>query len=105
MTVRGASLSRVTDTPWTFTEESGRARGEPADALVVVDGLRFGQVDGWRGAVVRATGAELTPGQLGWTVDLAPRASWSTCIEISAVRGGAEVEPRVRCDVDVLVDG
>jgi glycogen debranching enzyme len=87
-----------------FAVKEGRATRASADVVVAEDGLHFVHRGGWRGAIVRAVGARMTPMQLEWSVHLAPRQSWFTCIEVSAVRGESEVEPRVRCGASTPVD-
>ncbi|MGI8661932.1 MAG: amylo-alpha-1,6-glucosidase [Acidimicrobiales bacterium] len=83
-----------------FAVKEGRATRAPAPATVLDGALCVGRPDGRRGAIVRTDGARLSPGMLEWTVELDPRETWSNCVEVSAVRGGHEVEPHVRCGHD-----
>jgi glycogen debranching enzyme len=79
-------------------------RGEPIRVPIhrsVSDGVAtFADLDGQRGLVVRggtAATAVSADGSLRWVAELEPGAEWSACVELAALRGGAEVPARHRC--------
>jgi len=82
-----------------FAVKNGRATGP--DLACIVDGmlLRLTDTIAKRGAVVRTgNGARVgDDGTVAWTVALAARGAWATCLEVSAVRGDVEIEPTYRC--------
>jgi len=102
----GRALRRVTvrvrvgtDLAAVFDVKDGLAVRGAVTPAAVDRGFSLGDTSGAHAAVVRATPAAslLTAGTFTWTIELAPRAEWSACLEWSAVRGGNEVEPDYRC--------
>ena len=77
-------------------------RGQPIPAAahrtVTGDVASLAELDGKRGLVVRArTAMALADGSLRWVAQVDAGGEWSACVELAALRGGAELPPRHRC--------
>ena len=86
-----------------FAVKNGHATGPEAGCIVDGRVLRMTDHSAQRGTIVRPGGnARLADdGTVAWTVTLAPHGEWSTCIEVTAVRGELEIESTYRCGQSV----
>jgi glycogen debranching enzyme len=81
-----------------FAVKELRADGDAAPAVVVDGAVVIGDRLGRRAASVHAhPAAVLEDGCVRWTVRLEPGAERAVCLELLALRGGAEIEPAHRC--------
>ncbi|GIU97679.1 MAG: amylo-alpha-1,6-glucosidase [Actinomycetota bacterium] len=89
----GADLAEL------FSVKKGVAPVERVPCEVEDGALRFLRDGGRRGAIVRASpqAAVDAAGTLVWTIELDPGTTWHGCVELRAVRGGAEVRPTYPC--------
>jgi glycogen debranching enzyme len=77
-------------------------RGRPVPAAVhrtLTGGVAsLAELDGKRGLVVRArTAMASADGSWRWVAEVDAGGEWSACVELAALRGGAELPPRHRC--------
>lgn len=82
-----------------FAVKEGRAQGISVVEEVQVDNLTFADDDEHRGLRLRTFSGQTGPG-VTWVVQLAPREVWKSCVELSAIRGGEEVESRFSCKAE-----
>lgn len=81
-----------------FAVKSGRRERAPVTRSAEGGVLSIMGEDGRRGTVVRSPTGTAGPGScLRWEVVVPARSEWMACVEVAAVRGGAEVELRHRC--------
>jgi glycogen debranching enzyme len=82
-----------------FAVKEGLAHQPSAPGAAEGAALRFSVDGGRRGLVLEGRGGpeSTSDGTLQWTAQLGPRQEWSTCLELAALRGGAQLTPRYRC--------
>jgi glycogen debranching enzyme len=81
-----------------FAVKEGRSVPAPVSRRAQGGTVAIVGDDGRRGMVARSPGAVASPDcSLRWDAHVPARSEWVACVELAAVRGGEEVEPRHRC--------